>query len=61
MVRELGLDAAEAGPAASAQAFAAKTAVANRIGVIFFIPEPLVLSAELVAIARAEIPRAATA
>jgi hypothetical protein len=43
MVREFGVDAAEARPEESAQALTPKTAAANSVGVKFFIPESLVL------------------
>jgi hypothetical protein len=42
MVRELGVDAAEARPEESAQTPATKTDAAKNIGVKFFIPEFLV-------------------
>jgi hypothetical protein len=57
MVRELGVDAAEAGPEESAQTPTTRTAAAKSVK--FFIPESL--SVELAAITRAEIPREATA
>jgi hypothetical protein len=59
MVRELGVDAAEARPEESAQTPTTKTAAAKSVK--FFIPESLILSAELATIARAGIPRGATA
>ena len=60
MVSELGVDAAEARPEESAQTPTAKTA-AKSIGVKFFIPESLIFECGMAAIARAEIPRGATA
>ena len=60
MVRELGVDAAEARPEESAQTPTTKTVAAKSVK--FFMSQiPDVLSAELAAIARAEIPRDATA
>jgi hypothetical protein len=59
MVRELGVEAAEARPEESAQTPVTNTDAAKIIGVKFFIPESLIFSAELAAIARAEIPRGA--
>ena len=42
MVRELGVDAAEARPEESAQTPTTKTNAAKSIGVKFFIPETLI-------------------
>jgi hypothetical protein len=56
MVRELGVDAAEAPLKEAAHAIAPKTDTANKTDVRFFIRKSLVLEHEFAAIAHGDAP-----